>query len=76
MKKQNKTKKTDDSSQIIGVAYIMIGLFVLVIGYYSFFMFVESEDIINNSYNKRQDLLAEQIVRGSIKSSRITSIMA
>ncbi len=69
MKKQNKTKKTDDSSQIIGVAYIMIGLFVLVIGYYSFFMFVESEDIINNSYNKRQDLLAEQIVRGSIKSS-------
>lgn len=69
MKKQNKTRKNDDSTQIIGVAYIMIGLFALVIAYYTFFMFIKSEDVINNSYNKRQDLLAEQIVRGSIKSS-------
>ena len=47
----------------------MIGLFALVIAYYTLFMFDKSEDVINNSYNKRQDLLAEQIVRGSIKSS-------
>lgn len=63
------SRKTDDSRQIINIAYTMIGLFVLVIVYYSLFMFTKSEDVINNSYNKRQDLLAEQIVRGSIKSS-------
>lgn len=63
------SRETDDFRQIINIAYIMIGLFVCVMIYYSFFMFTKSEDVINNSYNKRQDLLAEQIVRGSIKSS-------
>ncbi len=64
-----KTSKIDDSKEIINIAYIVIGLFILVIGYYTFFMVAKSEDIVNNAYNKRQDLLAEQIVRGSILSA-------
>lgn len=63
------SNKLDNTKEVINIAYIMIGLFILIIGYYSFFMFAKSEDIINNSYNKRQDLLAEKIVRGSIKTS-------
>ncbi len=58
-----------DSSQIINVAYVIIGLFILIIGFFSFSMVTKSEDIVNNPYNKRQDMLAEQIVRGSILSS-------
>lgn len=59
----------DNSKTIINIAYIIIGLFVLVIAYFAFFMFTKSEDVVNNPYNKRQDLLAEQIVRGSIISA-------
>lgn len=59
----------DNTKPIINIAYIIIGLFILVIAYYVFFMVTKSEDIVNNPYNKRQDLLAEQIVRGKIISS-------
>ncbi|NMB43599.1 MAG: DUF2370 domain-containing protein [Clostridiales bacterium] len=61
--------QVDDSKEIINIAYVIIGLFILVIAYYTFFMVSKSEDVINNAYNKRQDLLAEQIVRGSIMSA-------
>ena len=44
-------------------------MFALVIIYFSSFIITKSEDVVNNPYNKRQDLLAEQIVRGSILSS-------
>lgn len=59
----------DNSKEIINIAYIMIGLFVLVIGYFAFSLATKGEDIINNAYNQRQDLLAKQIVRGDIKSA-------
>ncbi|NLJ90422.1 MAG: penicillin-binding protein 2 [Clostridiales bacterium] len=62
-------RQVDDSKEIINIAYIIIGLFILVICYYAYFMVTKSEDIINNSYNKRQDLLSEQIVRGDILSA-------
>lgn len=65
----NMSNKQDDSKAIINIAYIMIGLFVLVIGYFTYSMVTKSEDIVNNDYNQRQDLLAEQIVRGNIISA-------
>lgn len=46
-----------------------MGLLVLVLGYFTHFMIKDSSEVINNSYNKRQDLLAEQVIRGDIISA-------
>ncbi|WP_310605144.1 peptidoglycan D,D-transpeptidase FtsI family protein [Anaerosporobacter sp.] len=52
--------------EILVVTYIFIGLFVLLLVNFSHFLFADSKSVINNTYNKRQDLLAERIVRGQI----------
>ena len=75
-----KSKETDDNSQklndgtkrrsanreILVVTYIFIGLFVMLLANFSYFLFVDSKTVINNTYNKRQDLLAERVIRGQI----------
>lgn len=38
-------------------------------GYFVYYNIVESPNIINSSYNKRQDLFAKKVVRGKILSS-------
>lgn len=67
----SKRKKNRDRTnrEIILVMYLFVGLFVLVIGYFTNFMISQSSEVINNAYNKRQHLLAEQIVRGNIISA-------
>ncbi|MDF2951014.1 MAG: hypothetical protein K0S18_597 [Anaerocolumna sp.] len=57
------------NKDIMKITYIFVGLFAILLGYFTYFIFVDSEEVINNAYNKRQDLLTEQIVRGSILSS-------
>lgn len=68
-KKESKEKKQTRNKEIIVIAYVFAGLFLLVIGYFVNFMLRDSEEVINNPYNKRQDLLAEQIIRGDILSA-------
>lgn len=58
----NKRRNRD----IFRVMYIFIGIFALLTGRFIYFMAVESSDVINSTYNKRQDLLAEKYVRGKI----------
>lgn len=65
-KKINPLKKNNNS--IMRITYLFIGLFVLLLANFTYFMAVESQDAINNSYNRRQDLLAETIKRGQILS--------
>lgn len=65
--KEKKEKSTN--REIIFITYMFAGLFLLVIGFYVHFMLRDSEEVINNPYNKRQDLLAEQIIRGDILSA-------
>lgn len=67
--KGDKTVVVDKGKHIIYVTYIFVGLFVLVMGYYTYFMLFESKDVINNTYNKRQELLAERVLRGEILSA-------
>lgn len=62
-------KKNPTNQQIMLVTYIFVGLFIMMMGYYTKFMITDSSEVINNAYNKRQDLLAEQIVRGDIVSA-------
>ena len=63
-------KRKRVNREISLITYIFVGLFVLLIGNYVRFMFVESGDVINSSYNKRQELLAETIERGMILGSK------
>lgn len=64
------TKKKNPNREILLVTYIFVGLFVLLMGNFTYFLVVDSSEVINNSYNKRQDLLAKSVVRGEIRGSK------
>lgn len=49
--------------------YIFVGLFILLLGYFVYYNIAESPNIINSSYNTRQDLFAKKVIRGQILSS-------
>jgi len=59
----------DPKKPIFNLIYIFLGLFVLMVGYYTYFQIFQSNEVINSTYNKRQEVLAERIVRGSILSA-------
>lgn len=67
---ENKKNKKYANKEILVVTYIFVGLFVLLMGNFTYFIIAKSSGVINNSYNKRQDLLAERVVRGEIKGSK------
>lgn len=46
-----------------------MGIFIVLMGYMSWFIQFKSTDVINNSYNSRQELYAEKVVRGKILSA-------
>nr|WP_330410655.1 penicillin-binding transpeptidase domain-containing protein [Lachnotalea glycerini] len=68
LKKENNSKNRNNKELSI-VAYIFVGLFVLLMGYFVYFNIVKSPSIINSSYNTRQDLFAKKVIRGKIVSS-------
>lgn len=55
--------------EIIAVTYIFMALFAGLLAYFLYFMIVSRKDVINNSYNQRQKVLAERTVRGKIYAS-------
>lgn len=61
-------KKVDHRKPIFNIIYIFLGLFVLMAGYFSYYIVIRSDEVINNAYNKRQEVLSERFVRGSILS--------
>lgn len=63
---EEQTVMRGGNQQIMVVTYVFVLLFVAIIGYMVYFMVVQSKDVINNSYNQRQNLLAERTVRGKI----------
>lgn len=60
---------TDPKKSIYHVVYIFIGLFILAMGYFAYFIVFRSNDVINSTYNKRQYVLAERVLRGEIQSA-------
>lgn len=62
-------KIKNPNREIIMITYIFVGLFVLLTTYFAYFLIIDSDEVINNSYNKRQDLLAERVIRGEIQGS-------
>ena len=49
--------------------YIFLAVFVGLIAYLIYFTVHDADGVINNTYNKRQDILSEKVVKGSILSS-------
>lgn len=55
--------------QILKISYLFVGLFLFLMGYIGYFVSVDSKNIVTNPRNQRQDILAERVIRGDIKSS-------
>lgn len=54
---------------MLSIVYIFVGLFVLMMGYFAYFLLVRSDGVINSAYNLRHDVLAKRVVRGKILSA-------
>ena len=56
--KDNRKKKTKNSNrQIMVVTYLFLLLFAGMIGYFVKFQVKDSDEVINNNYNNRQEVL-------------------
>ena len=62
-------QKKSYNRSILSLTYVFSGLLFVVVGYYSYFVVAQGKSFINNSYNKRQDLMASYILRGKIYSA-------
>lgn len=69
-------KRNTTNDNLINTTYIFIVLFGLLMVYLLFFVAFESNDIIDNSYNKRIDKLSTYVERGSIYSSNMDILAA
>jgi len=73
--KQNKknnsyNKRRRDENREIGViTYGFIAIFIAMMVYLGFYTQFKSRDVVNNTYNKRQALLEERLIRGDILSA-------
>lgn len=66
---KNGKKKRNPNKEILRITYIFLLVFILMIGYFISFYIEDSQDIINNTYNRRQNILEAEITRGNILSS-------
>lgn len=55
--------------QVVAITGLFMFLFLGMIGYLSYFTATSKQDMINNSYNSRQEILLSQNYRGSIYSA-------
>jgi len=71
---RNKAKrKRARNKEFARVTYIFVILFIVMMGYISYFNVVRSRDVIRSPYNPRLDSYADRVVRGKIldKSGKI-----
>lgn len=61
-------KKRGNKREIMGTAIVFVALFLGMIGYLGYFVATSEQEMINNSYNSRQQILLSQNYRGSIFS--------
>ena len=62
-------KRKRKNHSIFNISIFFVALFVAMISYLIYFNAVKAKYIINNPYNKRQEVLAGRVVRGSILAS-------
>ncbi len=51
------------------ITYVFLAVFLMMIAYLVYFQVAKSDSIISSSYNSRQNLYAEHVVRGDILSA-------
>ena len=56
-------------SCILYVTYAFTLLFIVMIGYFGWFLQVRSQNVIGSSYNARLDRFSDRVVRGKILSA-------
>lgn len=56
--------------EMAAVTYIFMFLFVFMAGYVIWFLMGDTDQILNNPQNKRQELMAERVTKGSILSDK------
>ena len=66
-KKNRKRKKRN--KHILTVTYLFVGLFLAMMGYTCYYAVTNQQELINNSYNGRQELFIAQNTRGAIYAS-------
>lgn len=67
--KKLEKKKRVQNREFARITYVFVTIFLFMMGYIAYYQIVLSDDIINSAYNNRQDIMAEQVVRGSILDS-------
>ena len=63
------SKKLQINRQILVVAYVFAFLFLGMMGYLGYYVAVESKEDIVSSYNPRQNLFKDKIIKGDIETS-------
>lgn len=63
--KQEKMRKKRNR-QILVVTYLFVAVFLCMMGYTCHYAITHQQELINNSYNSRQEILVAQNTRGSI----------
>lgn len=63
-------KNTVRNREFAVVTYLFLAVFLGMIAYFAYFQVEKSEAFINSPYNARQDVFADQIVRGDILSAQ------
>jgi len=71
-KKREKTPRQKADRDILGLVYLVVALFLWLMGYVGYFLVVSREEVINNPYNARLDNFARTVERGKILSSNGT----
>ncbi len=66
MKKADPNPKANRS--ILVLTYSVLAVLVGMMAYFGYFLQAESEDVINNPYNKRLERFSDQVLRGAILS--------
>ncbi len=61
-------KKSENRREIIFSMCIFVAIFLCMIGYLTYFVATNEQDMINNSYNSRQQILLSRNYRGAVLS--------
>lgn len=65
-KSKNRKRKSFRNREIILLSFVFTGLFCVMIGYLCMYVKDNEQDLMNNSYNARQAILASENMRGTI----------
>ncbi len=67
-KRGEQTPGQKSNRTILRLTYVVVFLFVVMIGYEGHFLTVRREDTINNAYNARLNTFSDRVLRGQILS--------